>query len=1061
MDNKSIDFNQDLFFDYANDKKNSDFFVKMMTENGINYSLSPGYCYGLTNEYLLYMMNNQGEEYIRQLNLLYDIANSHESGLTLLERVKHEASKKHAQVLLNEFMSDVIKVQSTYQKSVSHYNYFNDFEYGEINNKGFIDYINKTIETNFQLYKNNYGKDVTYYTYLYELQKIKLKKYAEALFANESFFETPERKLILTDPLYIKLKKKFIARLSNLERTYTIDDAKFFINILNDDIQRDNYLKLESHNYRKGASVDTKRHNYTEHLVNNNSLNDFKKKLISQTQTSHESILVKFCTPRHAMAVSAVYDKDSKLWNYTFFDPNNGVIKFNNQDDFIGYLDLYVKMNAQKYGFKLLKNNDYEIKTFELKENNNFKGIKEIKRLSVNDIKITENAILVDRKSSVIDRVNGVKIIYESFNPKHNLVKVNVTINEKSFYVYSNILDASDLQDKIINNSETLSKLNCDCFVSDGKYNVYPLNERVNMEAFTVESIDGVLEREGEQLKNSQSDTDVNYKNINLQLVPLTNDESIPMIGIPKGHQDAITRVANKHNIIIGFRPVDIKSTSLINSGTYSSKGLSIKGKSADWGPHSGFIPIQQKYAKQSARIEFEKYNNYIQQSIEEHKAVAITLEITPERVNELIGYETISPLKQLSGSEYSKTTSMVDGQEIIFLLKKIKQGNNFLWQVYYQDGEQIKPFQVIGDPKTGKAMTADYDLFSIIFPISQLEDYIKVTEMPTWKEWKSGVIYDDLTEKQKRVYDNEVEYNKLEGKDNGIINKKIKEIKNDINRQLGCADGFELVHHGADDANPASVLKDNFPIAFFLPDALKGKNVLSGSTQSIDTYFPMNSDGAIIIRNVAELSDFQQLLINQGYRAPINQKWSEGENVNYFGPKRKISASLMIARSEIERKKSIIADNIDKNIEKKLGTAAVRLDTDFEDVYIDEMQHHNNSGLSGEKSESTKKINDWSDPLIIYRKRFFQSNEPVPIINTEKYDYNVIIQMADDAAVVSAVANAFSKHPDKSMIIQYDIASQQYHILHGELERLNTGNIRWLTVGHGKYEGDNKPTSL
>ncbi|HBC7430156.1 TPA: hypothetical protein KEY68_002433 [Providencia rettgeri] len=65
MYNENVDFNQSQFFDYANDIKNHHFFVKMMTENGINYSLSPGYCYGLTNEYLLYMINDKGEEYIK------------------------------------------------------------------------------------------------------------------------------------------------------------------------------------------------------------------------------------------------------------------------------------------------------------------------------------------------------------------------------------------------------------------------------------------------------------------------------------------------------------------------------------------------------------------------------------------------------------------------------------------------------------------------------------------------------------------------------------------------------------------------------------------------------------------------------------------------------------------------------------------------------------------------------------------------------------------------------------------------------------------------------------
>ncbi|MEX5791647.1 hypothetical protein AB6H32_09860 [Providencia hangzhouensis] len=65
-----------------------------------------------------------------------------------------------------------------------------------------------------------------------------------------------------------------------------------------------------------------------------------------------------------------------------------------------------------------------------------------------------------------------------------------------------------------------------------------------------------------------------------------------------------------------------------------------------------------------------------------------------------------------------------------------------------------------------------------------------------------------------------------------------------------------------------------------------------------------MNSNGSIIIDNVEQLSNFQQLLINQGYRAPLNKKWSEGDNGELFEPKRKISDTYLKGLAEISRKK-------------------------------------------------------------------------------------------------------------------------------------------------------------
>ncbi|MTB67718.1 RTX toxin [Providencia sp. wls1943] len=549
------------------------------------------------------------------------------------------------------------------------------------------------------------------------------------------------------------------------------------------------------------------------------------------------------------------------------------------------------------------------------------------------------------------------------------------------------------------------------------------------------------------------NNTKLDYKSVNLQLSPIEPDDRKMITGIPESHQKAITQVANEENIIIGIRPVDEKSASLISSGEYSSKGLNIKSKSSDWGPHSGFIPVLQEYAKRSGRENKNKYNSYTQQAIDDGHAKSTILELTPERVNELTVYNEITPLEKVNGSEYSKTTSFLDGQEKVFLLKKINRDGKYFWHVYHEDEGNIQPFHVIADPVTGKALTADYDLFTIIFPFSELEHYVKMTEMPSWSEWKSNVIYDELTPEQKKLYHNEDEYNKKEGKDNGITNKRIKEIKNKLNKKLGLAEGMELIHHGADDANPASVMSENFPITFFLPERLKGKNNLIGTTESIDTYFHMNSQGAIIVHNVEQLSNFQQLLINQGYRAPLNKKWSEGDNGQYFEPKRKISDSFIEGRTEIIRKKSII--NNDPNTEKPV----VQLDTDFGDIYVNMQESHQSSRLSETDLPNTGNLDIWLDPMLIYSTNKANDAETNRQVKPTEYTYNVIIQNGGDDRSAKATANAFSKHPEDSMVIQYDMGSKQYKILHGDLNRINVGKVRWITIGHGEYYGDHQPT--
>ncbi|WP_272680739.1 anthrax toxin-like adenylyl cyclase domain-containing protein [Providencia sp. PROV129] len=592
-----------------------------------------------------------------------------------------------------------------------------------------------------------------------------------------------------------------------------------------------------------------------------------------------------------------------------------------------------------------------------------------------------------------------------------------------------------------------MGKVNIDLILSKGDF-IQNTNEEKNEKIINLNN-----QQISSTLENTSDGISKDYTSINLHLKPLNKEIDVPVSGISEIHQHLITQVSNEENIIIGFRPIDPKSTSIIGTGEYSSKGLAIKSKSSDWGPHAGFIPVQQQFAKKSGRENSKKYNEYSQSSISEGKAIAVMLEITSERVEELIRYKTIYFSNTVEQDGYKEISASFDGVEKVFFLKKIKKDNIDRWGLYHLENNKIEPFYVIGDSKTGKAITADYDIFSIIFHMSDLEHYVKVTSMLTWEEWKASVNYDELNSVQKKLYNDEIEYNRKEGKDNGIINKKIKEIKNKLNKKFGLAEGMELIHHGADDANPTSIMNENFPITFVLPERLRGKNSLIGTTESIDTYFHMNSQGAIIINNVEQLSNFQQLFINQGYRAPLNKKWSEGDNGQYFDPKRKISGSFIEGRTEIIRKKSII------NNDPTTGKPVVQLDTDFDDVYLNMQESYKSSRLPESNPLNTGNLDTWLDPMLIYHRNKAGDAKTNRQAKYTEYTYNVIIQNGSDQDSAKATAYAFSKHPEDSMIIQYDMGSKQYKILHGDLNRINVGKVRWITIGHGKYYGHHQPT--
>lgn len=1052
-----MDFGQVNLHLYANSIENEMLRNKLLSEYGISHTKAPGYCYGLSNEYLIYASNNQHIDYIKQLNTLLDVVNNHETDQDALRQTRSDALKIHAKALLNEFVFDAVKHQEIYESSVRNYNYFEQTTYEDINGRSFKDYIDYVINTTYEdsQFKGEYYKSVT------ELQKIKSRKYYSALIADDDFFKSNEGLEISKDPLFIKLKEHFSEINRPMDINFTKHDAKIFLKVIFNDIQRDNYTKAESLNTLRGMKRDQlhKGSKYDNHFKKEVSLNEFIIKLNNETSHGHDPLRYKFCSETHVMAITADFNTATKSWGFTFFDPISGIKKYDNQEAFFNFLKDFVLNQSDSYNFNQLKNNDFKIGYYKYNYEDNFN----LRELNESEIKITENVLLAERKVSV--DINGRdKIVYKFFNPEIKLIKVKAKINGKSFYIYTDIIDNYELKCLIETNTRTLSELGGDIFISHDGGVVYKVDKNFDINDFNIES----------KLTFDLNNTKSNYKNVNLELIPINSDDRKIITGIPESHQTVITKIANEENIIIGIRPVDKKSASLILSGEYSSKGLKIKSKSSDWGPHCGFIPVLQEYAKRSGRENKNKYNSYTQQAIDDGYAKSTILEITPERVNELTIYNEITPLEKVNGSEYNKTISILDGQNKVFLLKKIHRDGKYFWHVYHEDEGNIKPFHVIADPITGKALTADYDLFSIIFPISELEHYVKVTEMPTWAEWKASVNYNELTSRQKALYTNEAEYNKHEGRDNGITNNRIKEIKNKLNKGLDRTDGMELIHHGADDANPASVMKENFPITFFLPEKLKARNALTGSSEAISTYFQMNAQGAIIINDVEQLSNFQQLLINQGYRAPLNKKWSEGDIGQYFDPKRKISDSFIEGRIELARKKSLAnpfelnvdvaaiqqqRQHYDSEMERQLGKPVAQLDTGFDDIYLQHMTQNHSEFLAGERSPTTDSIDQWQDPMSRYQELTQRNTKINRTVKPTQYDYNVFIMLAGDNVSAWSTARAFAKHSKNSMIVIFDWRTKEYKVPYGDINRLKTGKIRFITIAHGNYQGDNQPT--
>ncbi|CAM3089801.1 MARTX multifunctional-autoprocessing repeats-in-toxin holotoxin RtxA [Vibrio ordalii] len=524
------------------------------------------------------------------------------------------------------------------------------------------------------------------------------------------------------------------------------------------------------------------------------------------------------------------------------------------------------------------------------------------------------------------------------------------------------------------------------------------------------------------------------YQSRDLVLEPIVQPETIEL-GMPDIDQKILAEVSERENVIIGVRPVDEKSKSLIDSKLYSSKGLFVKAKSSDWGPMSGFIPVDQSFAKASARRDLDKFNGYAEQSIESGNAVSADLYLNQVRIDELVSkYQSLTALEFDAESGMYKTTATNGDQTVTFFLNKVTVESKDLWQVHYMKDGELAPFKVIGDPVSKQPMTADYDLFTVMYSYAELGPQDKVKQPLTWEQWKESVTYEDLTPKYKELYDSEVLYNKKDGASLGVVSDRLKTLKDVINTSLGRTDGLEMVHHGADDANPYAVMADNFPATFFVPKSFFMEDGLGEGKGSIQTYFNVNEQGAVVIRDPQEFSNFQQVAINVSYRASLNDKWNAGLDDPLFTPKRKLSHEFLNVRDELANKLKEKAVDFEKEVQlDRLGDH--QADSTVSTLSVTALDNQN--------------VDDWSQIAVV----------PKDDGGETRFDGQVIVQMENDSVVAKAAANLAGKHPENSVVVQLD-SEGNYRVVYGDPSKLD-GKLRWQLVGHGRDDSENNNTRL
>ncbi|WP_062260763.1 anthrax toxin-like adenylyl cyclase domain-containing protein [Endozoicomonas arenosclerae] len=303
--------------------------------------------------------------------------------------------------------------------------------------------------------------------------------------------------------------------------------------------------------------------------------------------------------------------------------------------------------------------------------------------------------------------------------------------------------------------------------------------------------------------------------------------------GIPPDYLKQTQAVADRENVVIAIRPVEMICRTLIEEG-FQSKPLSIKGKSSNWGPMAGLIPVDQHFSKLSGKPDKVADSNEVNRKAIEVDKVAVPehLHISQKRLRELESMgilENLTPIHPTPGYTEALTFTSAPrngaGPAEPFEAHLREDGQ---WDIFSGTGVSKQKLMVL-------PYTADFDL---LFVHSRYEDV-------------------DLGQQDR--------YGELDPV-LGIYSKRKLEVIHALNLEYGREDN-PMVHHGTDNKNPYTDMKANLPTTVFIPESMLNK-------------MGIYSDTPVLVRTEDELSRLYRTMRDNGIKIEMNNLWDEFKDV-------------------------------------------------------------------------------------------------------------------------------------------------------------------------------------
>ncbi|QXX83645.1 hypothetical protein J6836_04420 [Providencia sp. R33] len=206
-------------------------------------------------------------------------------------------------------------------------------------------------------------------------------------------------------------------------------------------------------------------------------------------------------SPNHACAINI--KKNTKSETYQFFDPNEGIYKSNNFDEFACFLKNFMDKH-QEYEFIKDSDSNYQLSFVKLNrtaQNSDKYNTKKVfdSNLKTNKLLALDNfEVLFKRKSfkNLMLKNKNYRIVHRHFDKKNHLVTLafhyTKSKNDMKKTIYSSNIVTPILHQVIQNNLALLKKMDGDIFI-DKKGNIYPVAPNISMDDFDLNTDPSVM----------------------------------------------------------------------------------------------------------------------------------------------------------------------------------------------------------------------------------------------------------------------------------------------------------------------------------------------------------------------------------------------------------------------------------------------------------------------------------------------------------------------------------------------------------------------------------------